>query len=167
MDDYTVQTLDDFEGEGTTVGVGFKFHGVFDDGNVEVGPGDLAYWEDLDAGMHTGECPAISEREFVVVVQHLYAVDYDWVEGYAVEIGARAPLGRLSLGDCKLAQQENPPHIENHFDEFAESDYTKWMKWEGHFDLEDVPDQYVDGHENAQPSCWYDGDGDATNRDGE
>jgi hypothetical protein len=165
---YIVRDLRGFEdADLSTVGVGYKTTGPYDDGNVEVGLGDLCYWEDPDAGMHTGECPCICERAYVTRIECLYAVDYDWEDGYSIEVGVAAGLGRLSLQDVVLAQQDAPEHIERRFEAFQDSEYTKHMTWESHYPLTDVPEQMVEGHENARPSCWYDADAETPHIDGE
>lgn len=163
-----LETTDHFECKGTNVGVGRKYRCGYDGGEIVIRPGDLVHWKDPDAGRHAGECPCITECEYVARVDCLYAVDYSFEENLRLELGVKAPLGRLSLDDVTVLRRiDIPDHLQRRVDEFIESEATDYMMWEGHYDLQDVPETYREGHRNARPSCWYDDDGYTTHIESE
>lgn len=99
-DDYIVSDLSSFRGDGTKVGVGYKFSGV-EVGEISISAGDVAVFDDPDAGLHVGGCELINSCMTVAYIDTVYAVDYSHsdYDGYAVEVGTKGPVGRLGITD--------------------------------------------------------------------
>lgn len=135
-DNYTVSDLLDFDGDHQRVGVGHTFDGGFDDGEIAVEPGDVVVFDDPDAGCHAGECELIRSEVIVALVDKLYAVDYDWESGYAVEVGTTGPLGRIGVDDAYTGIVTengvlgglNDDMARSHASELVDSD-----EWDSHY----------------------------------
>lgn len=155
-DEYTIDDLSEFdESELDKVGVGYSTYQGVDVDGVRIAPGMLVYWRDRDAGLSPGDCPALSDREYITPVRKIYLVDYSWTDGWAVEVGTKAPFGRLSVTDV-TPECDASGHLAAMFETFEESENSKYMKWENHYPLSDAPRQMAEGHHNASPVCWYD-----------
>lgn len=166
MREADIQTLDDMDGieKKEEVGIGYKitegWHGDFH-------TGEMVYIEDKDAGQHADECPLINSREFVASVEAIYAVDYDTIDGYTLEIGTHAPIGRVDIEDADAVGEGFSDHrqtlVEKYLNEFhvarekLESGYVmRELHHEG-----DAPADLWEQHE--QRGCWFsEGETDAT-----
>jgi hypothetical protein len=164
--DTKVETLSNFTGDRQKVGVGYKGDG-YDDGDIEISPGDVAVFQDPDAGHHAGGCEFIHRSVFVGYVESVYAVDYSYEDDYSVEIGVTAPLGRLSVGDKYTAiitedgviggdsisspRQEAARLVDN-------DSYEKYYQENWHLGEDGVPeplwDEYADSATTG-PGCPY------------
>lgn len=141
-DDYTVSDLSGFNGERLKVGVGYAFSGesaAFDDGEIRVEVGDVVVFDDPDAGMHAGEDRDIINDVFVGFVKKLYAVNYDWEDGFSVEVGTTAPLGRLSVDDSHTAiiaedgkVGGGPADARDMASRLVDGDYEKYVRYTSH-----------------------------------